>query len=384
MKPLEDSLTNLLKKVTDKKKKLGYLDAMLLEKLNSVDGNLIDDDELVDILGKTKNESRDIQDQLIDAANKTREINETREQYRPVAIRGSVMYFCMIEIANIDWMYNSSLDQFLTLYDNSINIAPNRESERPIRVASITKVLTYEVFKYVNRGLFGKDKITYLLMICFKILITDRIITEKDVSLFLKAGELISQSQKKPKPNFDQLGDGDDIWKNINALSLHKFGNQNQAAFKDVADSFTQGSIDEWKAYYNSTSTENLHIPSEFAEIIANEKHLGEFMKFCFVRCTKPDKTIIAAKNFILNMFENDDRFIAPPPEETKILYELSSKNEPILFLLSAGADPTGAVDELATNVKKKINKISLGEGQEEKALAQIAAAIEPGNWILL
>lgn len=215
MKPLEDSLTNLLKKVTEKKKKLTYLDAMLLQKLNSVDGNLIDDDELVDILGKTKNESKDIQDQLQDADNKTIEINEKREIYRPVAVRGSVMYFCMIEIANIDWMYNSSLDQFLTLYDNSITKAPGGQHNTKERVGNIFRVLTYEVFSYVNRGLFGKDKITFLLMICFKILITDKVITENDVSLFLKAGSLADKNASKPKPNVDWFPSNKDLWPNI-------------------------------------------------------------------------------------------------------------------------------------------------------------------------
>lgn len=46
---------------------------------------------------------------LADAEVKTKEINEKREIYRLVAIRGSVLYFCMIEISNVNWMYNSSL-----------------------------------------------------------------------------------------------------------------------------------------------------------------------------------------------------------------------------------------------------------------------------------
>jgi dynein heavy chain, axonemal len=57
---------------------------------------------------------------LNDAAIKTAEIEIKRETYLPVAIRGSVLYFCIIEIATVNWMYNSSLDQFLVRYENSI------------------------------------------------------------------------------------------------------------------------------------------------------------------------------------------------------------------------------------------------------------------------
>lgn len=57
---------------------------------------------------------------LADADIKTKEINEKREQYRPIAIRGSALYFSMIELQQVNWMYNSSLEQFLTLFNYSI------------------------------------------------------------------------------------------------------------------------------------------------------------------------------------------------------------------------------------------------------------------------
>ena len=41
---------------------------------------------------------------------------------------------------------------------------------------------------YVNRGLYEDDKVTFLLLICFKKLVTDKKLMGKDVSLFLKAG----------------------------------------------------------------------------------------------------------------------------------------------------------------------------------------------------
>ena len=56
------------------------------------------------------------------------------------------------------------------------------------RVEFIIKVMTKHVHSYVNRGLFEKDKITFMLMICFKILITAKKLTGGDVGAFLKAG----------------------------------------------------------------------------------------------------------------------------------------------------------------------------------------------------
>jgi len=32
-----------------------------------------------------------------------------RQQYLPVATRGSVLYFCIVELQTLNWMYNTSL-----------------------------------------------------------------------------------------------------------------------------------------------------------------------------------------------------------------------------------------------------------------------------------
>lgn len=99
------------------KKDLQRLDKNLLFRLATATGNLLDDTELMDVLNNTKTQAKEVKIKLQDADIKTKEINEKREQYRPVAVRGSALYFCMIELAQVDWMYNSSLEQFLNLFN---------------------------------------------------------------------------------------------------------------------------------------------------------------------------------------------------------------------------------------------------------------------------
>ena len=158
---------------------------------------------------------------------------------------------------------------------------------------NIFKFLTYEVFTYVNRGLFESDKITFLLMVCFKILITDGIITENDVSVFLKAAALVDKNSSKPKPTGDWFPANKDVWPNLLALSQHKFAKQARPFFKELPDLIISNSS-EWEAYFNNTDIDKAVIP-DFGDAIINEQELGDFMKFCLTRCAKPDKTIIAA-----------------------------------------------------------------------------------------
>lgn len=79
----------------------------------------------------------------------------------------------MIEIAQVNWMYNSSLNQFLEIYNKSIDDSPKTALPQK-DVINITKALSYNVYRYVNRGLFEKDKKSFLLMVCYKIMITNK------------------------------------------------------------------------------------------------------------------------------------------------------------------------------------------------------------------
>ena len=376
---LEGMLNKLLKDVTQNKRSLQDLDKELLKKLNESEGNLLEDQGLLDILKNTKAQSKEISVQLAEADSKSKEINIKREIYRAVAIRGSVVYFCMVEIANVNWMYNSSLNQFLKLYINSIESSkdPYNPQQGKKRVEEIEAYLTFEVFEYVNRGLFSTHKTTFLLMICFKIMVTAGEMTESDVSMFLKVGSGVEKNSK-PKPSYKWLPDN--IWANILDLANHNFCGQSSAFFKNLPDSIISLQ-DKWEAWFNKNNPEEAEIP-EFHEQIKNDKN-GPFIKFTLVRSLKPDRTVVASNEFVKRILK-DKRFVETPPEDISSLYNKSARNEPVLYLLSEGADPTGSIQGYATKIKKRVTSVSLGEGQGPKANALIKEYMEPGDWILL
>lgn len=62
--------------------------------------------------------------QKLMAADETKKsINEKREQFRPVATRGSVLYFSVVELSLVNVMYQTSLDQFLEIFMGSMDRA---------------------------------------------------------------------------------------------------------------------------------------------------------------------------------------------------------------------------------------------------------------------
>lgn len=246
------------------------------------------------------------------------------------------------------------------------------------RVDNIIKYLTFHVYRYVNRGLFERDKITFILMMCFKVLQTAEKINSNDVSILLKSGAALDIRTERAKP-LQYLQDK--TWLNILALSKHHFSGDSSAFFRELPDSITR-SEGQWKQWIERNDPENFAIP-DFAERISAEKDIGSFISLCLVRSLREDRTLVAATQFINAVLGKE--FTAPISYPIDSIWQESSKLDPVLFLLSAGADPTSAIDDLAKKKKKfPCEKVSMGEGQEEVARRVIKIGFEQGGWVIL
>lgn len=60
--------------------------------------------------------SNEIAAKVAEAEATEREIDETRELYRPVALRASLLFFALSDLALVDPMYQYSLAWFITLF----------------------------------------------------------------------------------------------------------------------------------------------------------------------------------------------------------------------------------------------------------------------------
>merc|ERR1719420_2818040 len=231
MRSLEETMAALMEEVTNNVKTLQLLDKQLLDRLSNSTGNLLDDIELIEVLANTKAKSKEVEQKLIDAGEKKTEISEKREQYRPVATRGSVMYFCMTDMTQVSnpitmqpsgWMYNCSLLQFLLNFEKSVT---HSEKCQPTskRVDKIIDFLTYQIYRYMNRGLFVRDQMMFKLLFTLNIMKVAGQVTPADIGMFLKGGSALDIKQERQNPFKWML---DKVWLNILAISRHPFGQE--------------------------------------------------------------------------------------------------------------------------------------------------------------
>ena len=73
---------------------------------------ILEDDELINVLDESKVISDEIKIRMKESVVTEKEIDETRNNYRPVAFRAQVLFFTIVDLAVVNDMYQYSLQWF--------------------------------------------------------------------------------------------------------------------------------------------------------------------------------------------------------------------------------------------------------------------------------
>lgn len=330
---------------------------------------------MIVVLNNTKTKAKEVKEKLIAADETKMSINEKREQFRPVATRGSVLYFSIVEISLANPMYQISLDQFLALFIQSMDEA-EKSTLASKRVANIQDTMTYTTFRYVNRGLYETDKLTFLMILTMKVLVTAELLEARHVSLFLRGGASLDINSVKKKPNsLNWLSN--ESWLNVLELA-------SSCQFFSTLPSVMCSNVELWRKWYEDNQPEKLPVP-EYDRRLQEHSEVGPFYKLLLLRAIRLDRTILTAKEFVRNTPQMGVRYVEPVTDTIDGIYSEMLAEIPVIFLLSVGADPTDSIEQLARKKKCGVPAVvSLGEGQEVIAIKAMSAGATNGAWVLL
>ena len=279
----------------------------------------------------------------------------------------------MVELSLVNVMYQTSLAQFLVVFMDSMEQA-ERATIASKRVTNIINKMTYMVYRYVNRGLYERHKMTFVILTLMKIMVQAGTLSSTDVNLYLRGGAGLDTASERKCP----IGwMPPDVW--LNVLQLSK----DLQFFRTLPDTIARNEA-IWKRWYEEAEAEATPIP-DLEPDLEQDSILGPWLRLLTVRALRPDRTILATKNFI-NQAETimGPTYTEPVTDTVENIFDQMVERIPVIYLLSVGADPTDAIETLARKKKQTVQAVSLGEGQEVYAKKAITNGMAMGTWVLL
>jgi len=299
-----------------------------------------------------------------------------REVYRRVAAEGAMFYFLLIQLCIIDKMYQYSLESFTTFFFKAIEKTELNEDDE-LRVLGLRDVIRMTIYQWVSRGLFEKHKQIFRCQLTFRLMqkaIINVEYTEKEMQFLLTC----PSTSAIPNPLKEWLPDL--AWFSITKLiEIEGFEQFSAHVEKEAPNRF--------KDWYNELTPEDEKLPLEWKKLDSQP-----FQKLLVIRVMRPDRITTAMDNFIRKTLPKGDDYVDCDSTSNfdQILtsaYLDSTTTTPIYFILSPGANPVVAVEELARTQGvdlKHVHKISLGQGQDVVAMNKLDIGHKEGHWVML
>jgi dynein heavy chain len=362
---LQEAKNQLVLSMASMKKTQKELEDKILKLLAESEGDILEDESLIIVLGEAKVTSDEISVKVAEAEKTEMEIDLTREKYRPTAYQGSQLFFCVSDLALVDTMYQYSLQWFLGLFQAGLENSEKAE-DVPTRCRNVNDFFTYSLYKNICRGLFEKSKLLFSFTLAVKLMQGSKRIAAEELRFLLSGAT--STLTALPNPASSWLVES--CWLDISDMSkLEKF--------KGLDQDFTDNT-DAWNKFFDSNSCFKDELNGRW------ETHLDKFQKLLILRSLRQDKVPEGIMGFVSH--EMGVRFIEPPPFNLPLAFDDSTAIVPLIFILSTGADPTMALLAFAGDqgYSDRLSSISLGQGQGPIAERKLAEATKAGAWLLL
>uniref|UniRef100_A0A8C9ZPR8 Dynein axonemal heavy chain 1 n=1 Tax=Sander lucioperca TaxID=283035 RepID=A0A8C9ZPR8_SANLU len=359
---LEEAKNQLIISNAKMKQELKEIEDEILFRLSSTKGNPVDNEELIQVLGASKIKAGEIQAKVMAAEQTEQDIDATRLEYVPVAVRTQILFFCVSDLSNVDPMYQYSLEWFLGIFMAGIANSERADTVEK-RITNINTFFTFSLYSNVCRSLFEKHKLMFAFLLCARIMMNENKIDLAEWRYLLSGGMPI---QRLTNPAVSWLSER--AWQDI--LGLSALDN-----FSNLAETFVEH-LQGFKRIFDSNQPHRHPLPGDW------DTKLDTFQKLLVLRCLRADSLVQGLQDFVSAQL--GQRFIEPQTSDLSVVFTESSPSTPLIFVLSPGTDPAADLYKFADVMQfsKKMNAISLGQGQGPWAETLMHAAMKRGQWV--
>jgi len=297
---------------------LKELEADLLHRLATAEGDILENISLIENLERSKALSTEINEKVEIAKVTEVAINEASEAYRPAASRGALVFFLMNDLPRIHAFYKFSLDSFIIVINRAIDkvaAAMNKkkdggdaegeaaaEGEEPApaegseeeaeaepemtprslaaRVDRLLESITYESFNYVRRGTFERHKLIIATMLTFRVNVRKGLINVAEVAALV--GKEIHPDPPHQSESLKFIPES--AWGAVKGLESVKL-------FENLISSMEQEAL-QWRKWYSEERAELVELPRAF-------KDVSLFHRMLLLRAMRPDRLSGALNQYV-------------------------------------------------------------------------------------
>ncbi len=313
-------------------------------------------------------------EKLLEAEDAEADLLKSYEEYRPVAVRGALLYFALVSMAELDKMYQVSMSLFDSIFQSALKWKEaNTTLEEKLVV--VANDVTHVVLKIYSLCYARQHRNVFELTVALRMGLSEQQ-WEGNFDLLnclskCGSGLEISLVQRKPK---DWIPDS--AWLNLVFL-VDKI-----PRCRSFLDSIVRKEM-LWRLWFEKEMPEMEPVPEHDA--------LEPVFKLLLIRALREDRIIAAAREFSVLMLGEVlpvDFFGSQNQFDIHGIWTWSTPQRPIIILADKGTSPTTAVLSLAKVKNVPVGVVSMGEGTMLGDSSPLYSAMrnynKVGGWLVL
>lgn len=359
---VEEKRLGLIKLQSEYKVHLRQLESQLLQALNDSEGNILDNENIIDTLERLKVESEEVIVKVEETDSVMKTIEEVMDLYRPLSVHCSKIFAILEKMYVINPFYQFSLEYFLKVFSSLWKTKSKEDTssntKNPAdRVNNLISLLYEKTFRETNVSLLNKDKQVFLL------LLSQAFNSEIGPTLLSKIlSKTDSFSITMEEPNWiSKVTDVLDEFTSLDFNSLNESEVKNALTFQQNNGGLL--SINLW----GDTVSEPLRRIYDMLLVKLFQPNMFLDYVNSFAECLLP---------FSINNSTNELEDVLRNHDDCKT---------PLALCASRGSDPTVKVEAILDQMNKKFDVIALGS-KEGNLMADkaISRASQQGTWVLI
>ncbi|PWN22869.1 putative cytoplasmic dynein heavy chain 2 [Microstroma glucosiphilum] len=371
--------TDLMKLQGEFRLRLRHLEKALLNALNESQGNILDDDKVIDTLETLKKEAAEVTAKVEETDSIIAEVEEVTNKYVPLAKACSSLFFIIDQLHLISHFYQFSLRFFLDIFEFVLLKNPRLAgvTDAAQRMAILRDDLFLHVYKRTSRALAHQDHVmlaTLLAQVWAKEGDEAEAFEGEEFAFLLEGGDSVGSAPVDLGAAANDLFDVEDRRKLAAFLKL--------PALRGVP-THIKDHVDDWQVFRSSNNPES-DMPHFYNADDEVSPLRDCILRLLIVKCFRPDR-IDQAMIKLNNVAFGSDFLSESVYDLQSLVKDEVTATTPVALCSVPGFDASYRVDTLVKSMDVRCTSIAMGS-QEGFTLADqaIATGARNGKWVLL